>query len=203
MIRPLALSLILIGSAMVIYHAYQWWDQIHVAVHDPKLAMTIANDWDDRHPEPTLQKGQTPLKKPERGQVIGELIIPRIGAILPLVYGTEKSQLAKGVGQYIGYGTVLPGENGHSVLAGHRETTFKEAGKLKIGDRLYIKRAGWVYTYQVRKTFIVDADDRTVIVPHNKPDISLITCYPFDMVGSAPQRYIIRGDLIDRAPVKK
>ena len=54
---------------------------------------------------------------------------------------------------------------------------------------------GYTHTYQIRKTFIVDKDDRTVIVPHDQPDMSLITCYPFNMVGSAPQRYIIRADL--------
>lgn len=197
MSRILAYMLILLGASMILYHAYQWWDQISVAVHDPKLAMAIAKDWDDTEAKSSKTRGEDIDRQPRKGDSVGELIIPRIGAILPIVYGTEEEQLAKGVGQYIGYGTVLPGETGHAVLAGHRETVFRRAGELKEGDKLYVKAYGWTHTYQIRKTWITDAEDRSVIVAHDKPDISLITCYPFNMVGSAPDRYIIRGDLIE------
>ncbi|MFC4076018.1 sortase [Salinithrix halophila] len=200
MIRVFAVILILAGSSMVAYNAYQWWDQIHVAVHDPKLAMAIAKDWDDRRAEPSKKEGIKRKQDPKKGAVIGELIIPQIGAILPIVYGTGEKELAKGVGQYIGSGTVLPGEKGHTVLAGHRETVFRQANELKKGDKLYVKIDGFIHTYQIRKTFIVDDEDRSVIVPHDKPDMSLITCYPFNLVGSAPQRYIIRADLIGSKP---
>ncbi|PTX59131.1 sortase A [Melghirimyces profundicolus] len=196
-LRSMAIILIVTGLSLVAYNGYQWWDQISVAVHDPKLAMSIAEDWDNLNKKPSKKKGTDATFHPEKGNQIGELIIPRIGAILPIIYGTDDAQLAKGVGQYIGYGTVLPGETGHSVLAGHRETTFRRAGELKKGDKLYVKINGYTHTYQIRKMFIVDKDDRSVIVPHEKPDMSLITCYPFDLVGSAPQRYIIRADLID------
>ncbi|OYD07196.1 class D sortase [Paludifilum halophilum] len=197
MIRTLAVSLILIGGSMVAYNAYQWWDQIHIAVKDPELAMAIAEDWNNREKEPSKEKGTDLSFKPEKGDQIGELVIPRIGAALPIIYGTDDPQLSKGVGQYIGYGTVLPGESGHSVLAGHRETTFRRAGELKKGDKIYVKMKGYTHTYQIRKTFIVDKDDRSVIVAHDQPDMSLITCYPFNLVGSAPERYIIRADLIE------
>ncbi|MDA8353725.1 MAG: class D sortase [Firmicutes bacterium] len=195
MTRGIAIILIITGLSLIGYNGYQWWDQINIAVHDPQLAMSIADDWDQREKQPSEEKGIDTEFKPEKGEKIGKLIIPRIGAILPIIYGTGEAELAKGVGQYIGYGTVLPGETGHSVLAGHRETTFRRAGELKKGDKLYVKMNGYTHTYQIRKTFIVDKDDRTVIVPHDQPDMSLITCYPFNMVGSAPQRYIIRADL--------
>ena len=103
----------------------------------------------------------------------------------------------KGVGKYRGYGTVAPDQTGHVVLSGHRDTVFRKVGKLQDGDRLYIRYKGKIYTYQIRKRWVTHADDRTVIVPINKPVLSLTTCYPFDYVGSAPDRYIIRADLID------
>ncbi|MFD1425805.1 class D sortase [Kroppenstedtia sanguinis] len=197
MSRGIAIILIVTGLFLVAYNGYQWWDQIRVAVQDPKLAMSIADDWDQLDKEPSKKKGDDADFKPSRGDQIGQLFIPRIGAVLPIIYGTEAEELAKGVGQYIGYGTVLPGETGHSVLAGHRETTFRRAGELKKGDKIYVKMNHHTHTYQIRKTFIVDEHDRSVIVPHDHPDLSLITCYPFNLVGSAPQRYIIRADLIE------
>ncbi|EGK07785.1 class D sortase [Kroppenstedtia eburnea] len=197
MARGIAIILIVVGLSLVAYNGYQWWDQIRVVVQDPKLAMSIADDWDNLDKEPSKKKGTDADFKPKKGDQIGQLFIPRIGAVLPIIYGTGNEELAKGVGQYIGYGTVLPGETGHSVLAGHRETTFRRAGELKEGDKIYVKMDHHTYTYQIRKMFIVDEHDRSVIVPHDQPDMSLITCYPFNLVGSAPQRYIIRADLID------
>ncbi len=67
---------------------------------------------------------------------------------------------------------------------------------MKKGDRLYIKYGNYLFTYQIRKSWITHADDRTVIVPISRPVLTLSTCYPFDYVGDAPDRYIIRAELI-------
>jgi sortase A len=189
--------LILAGVILLGYNAYQWWGEIRVAVVDPKLAMAISHDWSDRTKVPSLSKGEPVTEDHEkRGTIIGELIIPRLGAILPIVQGTDTESLKKGVGLYEGYGTVKPGETGHVVLSGHRDTVFRGVGKLKPGDRLYVKYHHKIFTYQIRKTWVTRADDRTVIVPIPRPVLSLTTCYPFNYIGSAPDRYIIRADLI-------
>jgi sortase A len=171
--------------------------QIQIAVINPKLAMSISDDWNNRTQSPSLPKGiQLPVQKAKDGNEVGELVIPRLGALLPIVKGTDDASLKKGVGLYKGYGTVNPGETGHVVLSGHRDTVFRGVGKLKIGDHLYIKYAGKIFDYQIRKTWVTDANDRTVIVPIGHPVLSLTTCYPFNYIGSAPDRYIIRADLI-------
>jgi sortase A len=203
-VRKIAILLIIVGASIVAYNGYQWWDQLRVVVQDPKLAMAIADDWNNRYKQPSMEEGVKRKYTPKIGEKIGELVIPRIGVIVPIIYGTGDAELAKGVGQYVGYGTVLPGETGHTVFAGHRETAFRRVGELKNGDRIYAKmKDGYTYTYQIRKTWIVDDEDRSVIVPHKKPDATLITCYPFNMVGSAPQRYLIRADLIEANPTKE
>ena len=45
-------------------------------------------------------------------------------------------------------------------------------------------------------TRIVSEDDRIVIVPTDHAVLTLTTCYPFDFIGSAPERYIVSADLI-------
>jgi len=196
MTRAIAILLIIIGSLTLLYNGFQWWDQLHIAVYDPELAMSIANDGLDTSPRPALSQGITSHQQPHSGEMIGKLIIPRIGAILPIVEGTSPDDLAKGVGHYVGYGTVMPGETGHVVLSGHRDTVFRRMGEVRKGDKLYVQTADGMFVYQVRTMWVTDADDRTVIVPQPKPILTLTTCYPFDYVGSAPDRYIVRAELI-------
>lgn len=133
--------------------------------------------------------------RPKVGDRFGSLVIPSLKLKLPLIEGTDDAELAKGVGHY--RTSVLPGEPDNSVLAGHRETAFKRAGELKKGDLIRVDTHEGEFTYSVSKTWIVDEDDRTVIVSTEEPVIRLVTCYPFDMVGSAPERYIIEAELID------
>lgn len=132
---------------------------------------------------------------PTKGELVGKIIIPAIKKELPIIHGTENEQLAQGVGHYIG--SVLPGENDNSVLAGHRDTVFRGLGQVQIGDQIQIETVAGLFTYQIEKQQIIDSDDRTIIVPHDEPIVTLITCYPFDFVGAAPQRYILTGKLIE------
>ena len=47
----------------------------------------------------------------------------------------------------------------------------------------------------MNKHWITDAEDRTVIVEKDKPTLTLTTCYPFNYIGDAPDRYIIEASL--------
>ncbi|MFJ1118090.1 sortase domain-containing protein, partial [Bacillus thuringiensis] len=51
------------------------------------------------------------------------------------------------------------------------------------------------YTYEIQKTWITHADDRTVIIKKEEPILTLTTCYPFNYIGNAPDRYIIEAKL--------
>lgn len=132
--------------------------------------------------------------RPEIGDNIGELFIPKLGKSLPIIHGTNEDELEKGVGHFAG--SVLPGEADNSVLAGHRDTVFRKLGEVGINDRLIVKTSAGTFIYKVRKVRIVDSDDRTVIVPMERATLTVSTCYPFSFIGPAPQRYILVADLI-------
>lgn len=135
--------------------------------------------------------------RPEIGENIGDLMIPVIGATLPIFHGTDEDELLKGVGHFAD--SVLPGENDNTVLSGHMDTVFRELGEVGKGDLLIVETSAGKFTYKVRKTRIVDADDRTVIVPKPKATLTVSTCYPFDFIGSdAPERFILIADLISK-----
>ncbi|MEH7886687.1 class D sortase [Bacillus sp. JJ1609] len=131
---------------------------------------------------------------PEQGEMIGNLSIPKLEANLPIYHGTDEDELEKGVGHFAG--SVLPGEKDNSVLSGHRDTVFRKLGEVGKGDLLVVTTEAGEFTYKVRKVRIVDADDRTVIVPKPRPTLTVTTCYPFDFIGDAPQRYILVADLV-------
>ncbi|WP_170971500.1 class D sortase [Peribacillus simplex] len=133
-------------------------------------------------------------ERPETGDLMGELYIPKIEETLPIYHGTDEDELEKGVGHYAG--SVLPGEKDNSVLSGHRDTIFRDLGEVGEGDLLIAKTEAGTFTYKVRKVRIVDADDRTVIVPKPKATLTVTTCYPFSYIGSAPERYVLVADLL-------
>ncbi|KML43173.1 class D sortase [Cytobacillus firmus] len=134
--------------------------------------------------------------KPETGEEIGELYIPKIKSILPIIHGTDEDELEKGVGHYAG--SVMPGEKDNSVLSGHRDTVFRRLGEVGEGDTLEVTTKAGTFEYRVNKVRIVDADDRTVIVPKPRAMLTVTTCYPFDFIGDAPQRYILVAHLVTK-----
>ncbi|MFT8320619.1 MAG: class D sortase [Bacillus sp. (in: firmicutes)] len=140
-------------------------------------------------------------KPPKTGENIGELIIPKLKATLPIFHGTDEEELAKGVGHFAG--SVLPGEKDNTVLSGHRDTVFRKLGEIGKGDLLTVKTSAGAFTYKVKKVRIVDKDDRTVIVPKPKATLTVSTCYPFHYIGDAPRRYILVADLVSSDLTRK
>ncbi len=133
-------------------------------------------------------------ERPEKGENIGELIIPKLEAKLPIFHGTHEDELDKGVGHFAG--SVLPGEEDNTVLSGHRDTVFRKMGEVGIGDLLVVQTSAGEFTYKVKKVRIVDKNDRTVIVPKPRATLTVSTCYPFNFIGASPERYILVADLI-------
>jgi len=131
---------------------------------------------------------------PMQGDNLGSLTMPTLKQKLPIIQGTGDKELKKGVGHFIQ--SVLPGEEDNCVLSGHRDTVFSQIGKLKIGDPVIVETASGIFTYEVSGTRIVKEDDRTVIVPTDSAVLTMTTCYPFSLIGSAPDRYIVSANLV-------
>jgi sortase A len=140
---------------------------------------------------PTLALAATTIIK--RGDYLGVMAIPRLNRAVRIYEGTERAQLKKGAGHY--EKSVLPGIVDNSVIAGHRDTVFSQFGLLQRGDKIIVTTRYGKFTYIIEKFRIVDGNDRTVIVPTKRAILTLSTCYPFQYVGSAPQRFIVTAVL--------
>ena len=66
---------------------------------------------------------------------------------------------------------------------------------MKIGDEIRFRTTRAEYRYRVKKTAIVKPDDLSVLAPQHDPaTLTLITCYPFYYVGTAPKRFIVHAE---------
>jgi len=92
--------------------------------------------------------------------------------------------------------TAMPGEADNCIISGHRDTVFTRLGEVKKGDLLVMETATGTYTYKVSRIRIVHKDDRTVVVPTDHAVLTVSTCYPFQYVGAAPDRYVLIADLV-------
>lgn len=181
------LSLLLIVGG-VLFIGYGVWNimdtkaQTENSLSEAKAAINKGNEkWVDKESKRFV---------PSIGDAVGLLEIDKIDGELPIVEGTDPDDLEKGVGHY--KGSFYPDENGQIVLSGHRDTVFRRAGELEIGDELKIVLPYGEFSYQITSTKIVEADDQSIItLDDSQEELILTTCYPFRFVGNAPQRYII------------
>ena len=118
--------------------------------------------------------------------------IPRLEIEVPVFAGTTDLILNRGVGQI--EGTALPGEVGNIGIAGHRDGFFRPLKDIALGDAIILETASETTTFIVEDLHIVDPSDVWVLTPTDTPAITLVTCYPFYFIGSAPQRFIVRAN---------
>jgi sortase A len=122
---------------------------------------------------------------------IAVLRIPKIRLEVAVLPGTDDRTLDRGVGHVDD--TAPPGGDGNSAIAGHRDGFFRGLKDIAPGDAVVIETLQGTDTYRVERTWIVSPDDVSVLDATPVPSLTLITCYPFYFVGSAPQRFIVRA----------
>jgi len=126
---------------------------------------------------------------------IGILRIPKIHVEVPVLEGTDDLSLNRGVGRIAG--TASPGENGNIGIAGHRDGFFRGLKDVGPGDTIELVTPRQTENYVVDRVVIVDPNDVSILGPRPRPSLTLVTCYPFYFVGSAPQRYIVQASFSD------
>lgn len=140
------------------------------------------------------------------------ILISSIGVDAPVVFGMQSVaegdvQLALQSG-VLHYGaTAMPGQMGNSVYLGHSsgaawrpgdyKWVFTQLEKIKIGDIVSVEYQGIKYSYRVYETWVTAPTDLSVLQPTDVPVVTLITCTP---VGTANNRFIVRGLQISPAP---
>ncbi|GIN14255.1 hypothetical protein J26TS2_41220 [Shouchella clausii] len=127
--------------------------------------------------------------RPDAHEAFATLEIPKLDRTIAVVEGTNEEALKNGVGHLSE--SAFPGQDEQILLSGHRDTVFRNFGELEIGDSFIVTMPYGKFTYELKETKIVSADDTSVIRKMGEEVLVITTCYPFHYVGSAPERFVI------------
>src|SRR4029077_17906096 len=125
---------------------------------------------------------------------IGRVEIPKIGVSQPMFEGVGLDVLANGPGHWSG--TAMPGDNGNTVVAGHRVThthPFLDIDQLNPGDQVIFTTTAGRFVYAVTQTFIVTPDPTWIANPTSDPTMTLFACHP---KHEKTHRIVVTGHLI-------
>jgi sortase A len=149
----------------------------------------------ERSEAPTSSERPAPIAD---GTPIARIEIPRLG-LSPVVVaeGFSDKVLRRAIGHLPT--SALPAQAGNVVLAGHRDTFFRPLEGVRVGDLVILESGdGTKHHYEVEWTEVVEPTAVQVVRDAGYPALTLITCYPFRFVGSAPQRFIVRARRVDQ-----
>lgn len=136
----------------------------------------------------------------DAGRVIGRVEIPALHLTVPITAGVEAKSLLRGVGHM--QGTALPGGLGTIVLAGHRDTYLRPLEHVRAGMDIRVMEGSGVFHYTVDRWEVVRPEQVDSIAIKEKPELALVTCYPFHYIGPAPKRFIVHAHLASLLPDK-
>jgi len=119
------------------------------------------------------------------------LKIERLGIEVPVLEGTDDNILDRGAGHIAD--TAAPGADGNSGIAAHRDGFFRPLKDAQVGDIIELTTPRGTTRFRIERTWIVEPEDVSVLDPTPGAALTLVTCYPFYFVGSAPQRFIVRA----------
>ncbi len=139
-----------------------------------------------------------PERPPLPEMLLGRLRIPRLHLAAMVREGADSGTLRRAIGHIPG--TALPGRAGNVGLAGHRDTFFRALRNIEKDDTIDFETDSGTFRYAVQSTQIVSPRDVSVLRAAGGRTLTLVTCYPFYYVGSAPKRFIVRAvQVTDRA----
>lgn len=140
--------------------------------------------------------------EPKRGasrkaasDAFARLEIPRLGFKAMVKDGDDEKTLQRAVGRV--RGSAAPGETGNMVLAGHRDTFFRSLEDIQTADRIRLVVPPNTYEYRVESVRIVEPSQTEVLQSRGVEELTLVTCYPFRVIGPAPQRFIVSASRVN------
>jgi len=125
------------------------------------------------------------------GSPLGRIEISSIGLVAMILEGTDDRTLRRAIGHIPG--TPLPGRSGNVAIAGHRDTFFRPLRTIRKDDEITLATLNGFYRYRVDSIRVVEPEETHVLDDSDDAILTLVTCYPFNLVGAAPKRFVVRA----------
>ena len=189
-LRYLERALVLVGLVTLGYCGWVWAESfLYQSFENRELDKILASA-----PAPSVNRtGGVAVRATAPGSTIGRIEIPRLGVTAIVRAGSDARTLQLAVGHIPG--TAYPGEPGNVGLAGHRDTFFRQLRDIRPDDVIEMVTSEGRFSYRVQRTDVVQPSDVWVLDPTSEPSLTLVTCYPFSYIGTAPERFIVRAAL--------
>lgn len=175
--------LIAAGAALLMWCAWTW--------HEASVAQSRARQWLACRPAIHTPAPSAKVLALRRGDVLGELAIPRLHLSVMVLEGDDANILRVAAGHISGT-AVAPGA-GNIGIAAHRDTFFRPLHSIRRNDLVTLQTPTGLARFTVSDTEIVRPTDVQVLASAPGRDLTLVTCYPFHYIGSAPERFIVHA----------
>jgi len=177
-------AFLILGAITLSYVGYALLDaRLHQA--------NQARQFDQALKGANIARGHSQGGAVREGTALGRIEISKIGLSVMILEGTSDQTLQRAVGHI--EGTSLPGQSGNVAVAGHRDTFFRGLRTIRLGDEITLTTLRGSHRYLVDLTKVVAPEEMDVLDAVAEDILTLVTCYPFNFVGSAPQRFIVRA----------
>jgi sortase A len=144
----------------------------------------------DSQPGARLKRAPRPRQPRE---LVGRLAIPRLGVDTIVREGSDAMTLSLAAGHIPG--TAFPGQMGNVAVAGHRDSVFRRLSGIHVKDRIRLETVDGAFIYEVESISVVTPRETGVLRAGPYPELTLVTCYPFNFIGPAPKRFIVKARL--------
>ncbi len=187
--KPLVVLLVLVcGTLAVVLKRQQTRNLAFLPTAEDEIAQRLAR----------ATPAAPPLvrRSPGLHQLLGRIEIPGVHISVPIVEGADDAGLKMGAAHIIG--TAYPGDAANVGIAAHRDTYFRALSRIAPGEEILIETPAGIFRYRVSGTEVVRPTDVRVLQSAGRPEMTLVTCYPFYYVGHAPKRFIVHARFVSR-----
>jgi sortase A len=158
----------------------------------PRPSSGELNSETDRRPADKESQANEAADSGVLDDLVGRLEIARINLQVMVLKHADAASLRRGAA-WIAH-TAGPSEFGNMGIAGHRDTHFRPLEQIRKGDRIVLTTVdGERSEYRVDWIAVVSPSQIAVLDPTPNAAVTLVTCYPFDYVGRAPKRFVVRA----------
>jgi sortase A len=141
------------------------------------------------------------IRKNDNETPLAVLRIDDLKIMVPVYPGTSDFNLNRGAG-WVEETAPLDGR-GNIAIAAHRDSFFRALKDAKKGQKMTLQTLHGTRHFTLDNIQIISQTETGVLEPSSSSKLTLVTCYPFYHVGSAPQRYIVTATEDISAPKPK